>query len=192
MLESAVEETAVGSEQPPAPARTARAVLRRNLTVVLAVLVLLAAVGVGVNWWRAEQTSAVAPNGALVGDDARTQVLVEAADLSQRALSYSYKSLDNDMEVARARMTASFKKEYDATMTQVRDNTETNQIILQAVVVSSAIISATEHKAKVLLFLNQTTEVGKTKKQQLSRNSLVVTLTRGDGDWLMSKLTALG
>lgn len=89
-------------------------------------------------------------------------------------------------------MTASFQKEYDATMTQVRDNTEKNKISLQAVVVSSAIISATEHEAKVLLFLNQTTEVGTTKKQQLSRNSLVVTLTRGDGDWLMSKLTALG
>lgn len=87
--------------EPAGTVRTARAVLRRNVTVVLAGLVVLAAVGVGASWWQAEQSSAVAPNGALVGDEARTQVLVEAADLSQRALSYNYKSLDNDMEVAR-------------------------------------------------------------------------------------------
>jgi Mce-associated membrane protein len=163
--------------------------------VVLAALVALAAIGVGTLWWRAEQSSsATAPNGVLVGEDARTEVLVAAADLSQRTLSYDYKTLANDMEVARARMTKSFRKQYDATMAQVRANTEKNKLVLQAVAVSSAIIESTEHKAKVLVFLNQTTTagVGKDAKQQLTRNSLVVTLTRGDGDWAISKLTALG
>ena len=44
------------------------------------------------------------------------------------------------------------------------------------------------------MFLNQTTTAGtgKERNQQLSRNSLVITLTRGEGDWAMSKLTALG
>ena len=169
--------------------------LRTRLTLVLAVLVVLAATAVGVSWYRAEQgSSAVAPNGALVGDDARTQVLVAAADLTQRTLSYDYKTLANDMEVARARMTPSFLKEYNGTMAQVRPNTEKNKIVLDAVVVSSAIIKATEHQATVLVFVNQTTTAGdgKDRNQQLSRNSLVVTLARGEGDWDMSKLTALG
>jgi hypothetical protein len=167
----------------------------KNLTVVLAALVAVAAIGVGTLWWRAEQGSVeTAPNGVLVGEDARTEVLISAADLSMRTLSYDYKTFDNDMETARARMTKSFRKEYDSTMTQVRANTEKNKIVLQAVAVSSAIISATEHKAKVLVFLNQTTTagVGKTAKQQVNQNSLVITLTRGDGDWDISKLTALG
>lgn len=167
----------------------------KNLTVVLAALVAVAAIGVGTLWWRAEQGSAVtAPNGVLVGEDARTEVLISAADLATRTLSYDYKTFDNDMETARARMSKSFRKEYDATMTQVRANTEKNKIVLQAVAVSSAIISATEHKAKVLVFLNQTTTagVGKDAKQQVNQNSLVITLTRGDGDWDISKLTALG
>ncbi len=167
----------------------------RRLTLVLAVLVLFAAAGVGVAWWRAEQgLSDVAPSGSLVGDQPRTQVLVAATDLTQRTLSYDYKTLKNDMEVARPRMTPSFRKEYDATMKQVRANTVKNQIALEAVVVSSAIIKATEHKATVLVFLNQTTTagIGKKRNQQLSRNTLVITLTRGQGDWAMSKLTALG
>lgn len=167
----------------------------QRLTLVLTVLVALAGVGVGTLWWRAEQgSSTVAPGGVLVGDDARTEVLVSAADLAQRTLSYDYKTLDNDMEVARARMTPAFRKQYDTTMAQVKDNTTKNKIVLQAVAVSSAIIDATEHKAKVLVFLNQTTTAGtgKDANQQQNQNSLVVTLTRGDGDWDISKLTALG
>ena len=172
-----------------------RSFVVRRLTLVLAALVVLAAVGVGVSWWRATQgTSEVAPDGSLVGDDARTQVLVEATDLTKRTLSYDYKTLENDMEVARARMSPSFRKEYDATMKQVRANTEKNRISLEAVPVSSAIIKATEHRATVLVFVNQTTTAGAGKKrnQQLTRSTLVITLTRGGGDWAMHKLTALG
>jgi Mce-associated membrane protein len=172
-----------------------RTPLYKRLTLVLAVLVALAGAGVGTLWWRAGHgTETAAPNGTLVADDARTEVLVSAADLAQRTLSYDYKSLANDMEVARARMTPGFRKQYDATMAQVRANTTKNKIVLEAVAVSSAIISATEHKAKVLVFLNQTTTAGTGKKanQQASRNSLVINLTRGDGDWAISKLTSLG
>jgi hypothetical protein len=193
--EPAVEEPAAARSLRIPSLQDVRSFVVRRLTLVLAALILLAGAGVGVAWWRAEQaSSAVAPGGSLVGDDARTEVLVTAADLAQRTLSYDYKSLANDMEVARARMTPTFRKEYDATMTQVRANTTKNKIVLQAVAVSSAIVKATEHKAKVLVFLNQTTTAGtgKNANQQMSRNSLVITLTRGDGDWAISKLTALG
>ncbi len=169
--------------------------LRKNLTLVLATLVAVAAIGVGALWWHAEQGSAAgAPNGVLVGEDARTEVLISAADLATRTLSYDYKTFDNDMETARARMTKGFRKEYNGTMSQVRANAEKNKIVQQSTAVSSAIISATEHKAKVLVFLNQvsTAGIGKAAKQQATQNSLVVTLTRGDGDWAISKLTALG
>ncbi len=169
--------------------------VQRRLTLVLAAAVLVSAAGVGVAWWRAEQGSTeVAPGGDLVGEAARTEVLVSAADLTQRALSYSYKTLDNDMEVALARMTPSFRKEYTATMEQVRANTEKNKITLDAAVVSSAIVEATEHEAKVLVFLNQATTAGtgKNKNQQAIRNSLLITLSRGEGEWDLSKLTALG
>jgi Mce-associated membrane protein len=200
--EAESESGSVPEEEPTAARRWSvpsfedvRSFVLRRLTLVLAVLVLLAGAGVGLSWWRADQgSSAVAPNGALVGDDARTEVLISAADLAQRTLSYDYKTLANDMEIARARMTPAFRKQYDATMAQVRANTTKNKIVLQAVAVSSAIITATEHKAKVLVFLNQTTTAGtgKNANQQASRNSLVINLTRGDGDWAISKLTSLG
>ena len=191
----AVEEVAEASTRALPSGAGTLAWVQKNLTLVLAVLVVLAAVGVGFSWWHSDKgSSSTAPNGVLVGEDARTEVLVSAADLTQRTLSYSYKTLANDMEVARARMTPAFRKQYDSTMAQVRANTTKNKIVLQATAASTAIIDATEHKARVLVFVNQTTSAGTGKKQdqQLSRNSLVVTLTRGDGDWAISKLTALG
>lgn len=193
--EPVVEESSDAPKRALPSLEDVRLFVQTRLTLVLAVLVLLAAAGVGVAWYRAEQGSSdVAPGGSLVGSDARTQVLVAAADLTQRTLSYDYKTLANDMEVARARMTPSFRKEYADTMAQVKGNTEKNKIVLEAVAVSSAIIDATEHKATVLVFVNQTTTAGtgKDRNQQLNRNSLVITLSRGEGEWNMSKLTALG
>ncbi len=165
----------------------------RRLTAILAVLAVLAAAGVGIAWVQAEDSAAIsAPDGTLVGDEPRSEAIVAAADLTQRALSYDYRTLKSDMEVAEARMTPSFRKEYRATMATVRANTLKNKIVLQADVVSSAIIAATEHRARLLVFINQTTSAQATEAQQLDRNSLVVTLERGKGDWMLSELTALG
>jgi Mce-associated membrane protein len=165
----------------------------RRLTAILAALAILAGAGVGIAWWQAEASSAVtAPDGTLVGDEPRSEAIVAGADLTQRALSYDYRTLANDMEVAEARMTPSFRKQYKATMAAVRANTVKNKIVLQADVVSSSIITATEHKAQLLVFINQTTSAQATKAQQLDRNSLIVTLERGKGDWMLSELTALG
>lgn len=165
----------------------------RRLTAILAALAVLAAVVIGGLWWRAETGAAdFAPDGTLVGDQARSEAIVAAADLSQRALSYDYRTLANDMEVARPGMTASFRKKYDATMRQARPNTLKNKIVLKADVVASSIIVATEHEARLLVFVNQATTAETTEASQTNSNSLVITLVRGKGDWKLSELTALG
>ena len=44
----------------------------------------------------------------------------------------------------------------------------------------------------LLVFVNLTTTAQATDAQQLDRNSLIITLVRGKGDWMLSDLTALG
>jgi len=191
-----VEDTASAEavEATPPPTDESVPLLQsRRLTAILAALALLAAAGVGIAWWQAEHSSAIsAPDGTLVGDAPRSEAVIAAADLTQRALSYDYRTLANDMEIARARMSPSFRKQYDDTMAQVRANTLKNKIVLQADAVASSIIEASEHKAQLLVFVNQTTSAQAGKAQQLDRNSLIVTLVRGKGDWMLSDLTALG
>ncbi|UUZ59327.1 hypothetical protein [Nocardioides sp. B-3] len=67
-------------------------------------------------------------SGQITDEDARTGVLVAAADLSQRVLTYHHDTFDRDLEVAAARLTPAFREEYDSAMEQVRANTEKNKI----------------------------------------------------------------
>jgi len=195
--ETEVDETESNSPPPPAtePVQDEPVSLleSRRLTAILATLALLAAAGVGIAWWQAEHSSAIsAPDGTLVGDAPRSEAVIAAADLTQRALSYDYRTLANDMEIARARMTPEFRKEYDGGMKPLRANTLKNKIVVQADVVASSIITATEHKARLLVFSNQATSAQTTDAKRVDRNSLLITLERGKGDWMLADLTALG
>jgi Mce-associated membrane protein len=128
----------------------------------------------------------------ITDDDARTGVLVAAADLSQRVLTYHHDTFDEDLEVTSARLTPDFRQEYDSAMEQVRANTEKNKISQEATAVSSAIIEATPDEARVLVFVNQETSSGTTKANQMVRNRLVVDLVRVDGEWAIAGVNALG
>jgi Mce-associated membrane protein len=130
--------------------------------------------------------------GQVTDEDARTGLLVAAADLSQRVLTYHHDTFDQDVEVAAARLTPEFREEYDSAMEQVRANTAKNKISQEATAVSSAIISATTDEAQVLVFVNQETSSARTKANQLVRNRLVVDLVRLDGDWAIAGVNALG
>ena len=152
----------------------------------------VAAVLVAVLGWRAAHVAEPSTiGGAGLDEAARTQVLVSAADLAQRTLSYRYDTLDQDIESAQAHMTKEFRSEYNDTMTQVRDNTVKNKISLQATVVSASVVRATEHEAEVLVFANQTATAKGKDDPQLNRSSLIVTLTRSGGDWMLSDLEAV-
>lgn len=133
-----------------------------------------------------------AESGQVIDEDARTAVLVAAADLSQRVLTYHHDSFDEDIEVAQERLTPGFREEYDSAMEQVRANTAKNKISQEATAVSSAIISVTPEEATVLVFINQETASARTKANQLVRNRLVVDLVRSDGDWAIAGVNALG
>lgn len=140
--------------------------------------------------------------GQVTDDDARTGLLVAAADLSQRVLTYHHDTFDQDLEVAAARLTPEFREEYDSAMEQVRANTEKNKISQEATAVASAIISATSDEAQVLVFINQETSSARTRANQLVRNRLVVDLVRldgqdtdgqdTDGQWAIAGVNALG
>ena len=133
-----------------------------------------------------------AETGQITDDDERAELLVAAADLSERVLTYHHDTFEEDLEVAAARLTPAFREEYDAAMAQLRSNTEKNKISQEAAAVSSAIISATPAEAQVLVFINQETSSARTKGNQLVRNRLVVDLVDVDGEWAIAGVNALG
>ena len=79
-------------------------------------------------------------------------------------------------------------------MEQVRATTAKNKISQEATAVFSAIISATQDEAQVLVlvFVNQETSSERTKAEQVVRNRSVVDLVCEDGAWAIVGVDALG
>jgi Mce-associated membrane protein len=130
--------------------------------------------------------------GAQLTDGAREELLVAAADLGPRVLTYHHDTFDQDLEATGARLTPDFREEYDSAMEQVRANTAKNKISQEATAVSTAVIEATADEAQVLVFINQETTSARTKAKQMVRNRLVVDLVRVDDEWTVAGVNALG
>lgn len=178
---------------PPSETGSDRGPLAPRLVAVLLVAVAAAlAVLLGLRVDAARDADDAGAGAAGVAGEARTALVVAAADLSQRVLTYHHDSWDQDREVATARLSADFREEYDAAMDQIAANTERNRISQEATAVASAVISATATEAEVLVFVNQQSSAARTTASQLVRNRLVVSLVRQDGDWAISNIHALG
>lgn len=190
--EPAVAEPAPDAAEPDdaqadSPEERNGVVTKALIAAVVAMTLVVAVLG-----WRAVDGPAVVEiGGGSLAEEDRTQVLVSAADLTQRTLSYGFDTLEQDREAASARMTDGFRKEYDATMDQVEANTERNKISLQAQAVAAAIVRASETSARVLVFANQTSTAESAEDTQLNRSTLLVSLVREGDDWLLSDLEAV-
>jgi len=160
-----------------------------RLMVALVVVCLVLAGLAGYAWYRSEHPAeGAAPDGAITSSSARDAGMQAAAKLTQKVLSYDWKTIDEDTKAAEAVLAPSFRAEYAKTMAGVKDQTIKNQVKLTATAVSTSIVSATEHKVVALVFVNQVTTAKTTTNQRVDSSRVLVTLTRGDGDWRISKL----
>jgi hypothetical protein len=163
-------------------------------TRLVAALLVLCLVLAGTLWFLVDRSRHphldTAPNGQVTQGSFRNAAMSAASDAAGQALSYSYKTFDADRAKARALMGSALAKQYDDAMNQVAAQTAGAKLTLQATVLSVGVVSATEHKAKVLLFVNTVTTREGSKKQQLDQNRVLMELTRKDGGWTVSKMDA--
>jgi hypothetical protein len=152
---------------------------------------LLLAVVCGYAWWRSENpTDGEAPDGPITSTEARDAGMQAATELTQRVLSYDWKTLAADMKAAEAVLAPSFRSEYAKAMNGVKGDTVRNQVKLTASAVATSIVSATEGKVVALVFVNQVTTAKGAGNQRLDQNRVLVTLTRDGGEWRVSKMDA--
>jgi Mce-associated membrane protein len=152
-------------------------------TAVLAVLVLLAAVGVGylaVSLRDADASEAAAETGQ-----------VTAARYAEQLLSYDYAHLDKDFSQAQRLLTDDFRREYIQATDVVRDEAVQDKAVIKASVVATSVVSAEPDEVRTLLFVNQTTTTGRGGTPSIDLNRVVVTLVHQHGRWLVGDLDAL-
>ena len=162
-----------------------------RLLIGLVVLCLVLCCVLGVAWWRSEHPDeGAAPDGAITSTEARNEGMQAASELTQKVLSYDWKTLDADSKANQKVLAPSFRKEYSKTLAKVKAEAVKNQVKLAAKAQATSIVSATENKVVALVFLNQTTTAKDTANQRVDSSRVLVTLTRSGGDWRISKLKA--
>ena len=156
-----------------------------GLLVVCLVLAGLAALA-----WSRDHDSEKTAAGAITSTQARSSGLQAATTLTQKALSYNWQTLDQDVTSTEAVLAPSFRKQYAKTIAGVRDQTIKNQVKLTASVVASSIVSATDTKVVALVFVNQITTAKNAQGQRLDQNRVLVTLGRHGEEWRVTKMDA--
>jgi len=152
-------------------------------TVVLAVLVLLAAAGVvyvGASLRDADASETAAETGQ-----------VTAARYAEQLLSYDYSHLDEDFSQAQRLLTDDFRRQYIQATDVVRDQAVQDKAVIKAAVVATSVVSAEPDEVRTLLFVNQTTTTDAGGSPSIDLNRVVVTIVEQDGRWLVSDLDAL-
>lgn len=163
---------------------------------VLAVLVVVAAavlgwLVLGAGGTDGLTTSAESSDATVASADTKATVLDVATDATTSAYSYSWETLGEDRAAARALMTRDMQRRYDRTMAGVGTASQTNHTVVSAEVVESALVTTTSSHARVLLFVNQTTEGDTLEEPLLDLDRVLVTLVRDDGEWRLDELDAL-
>jgi Mce-associated membrane protein len=140
---------------------------------------------------RPQGNTPAAEGAVIADDDVKRAALSAAAEATQKVLSYSHDTLDQDIESARSVIAGEMLQQYDDTMSTIRSQTEKNEAVVQATVVASSAISVTDTDAKVLLFVNQETDGKHLETRRVDLNRVVVRMERDGGDWHITQLDAL-
>jgi Mce-associated membrane protein len=173
---SAAEPTATG----PAARSGARLRAVAWATLGVAVVALVVSLLLWVEAGRADERRSA--TGAATAA-ARTAV--------ETMLSYSYTTFDAHTAEVQKLLTGSFKAEFaKATETSVKPLAVQNQAVVQAKASELGVMSSSGDTVKVMAFVNQSTTSAKLDRPQVDQNRVILTMTRVNGRWLVSKVEA--
>jgi Mce-associated membrane protein len=122
-------------------------------------------------------------------DDAVAQSAVNAArDGTVALLSYKPDTLNQDFAAAKSHLTGDFLNYYDQFTKQVvTPAAQTKAVTTTAQVVGAAASELHPNSAVVLIFVNQVTTSKDRPDPAMASSSVLVSLTKVHGDWLITK-----
>ncbi|MBW0011599.1 hypothetical protein [Mycobacterium sp.] len=176
-----------GGDDSPKRAKRRRTWSRtlRNVRVVPATLVLLLLIsGSGAAWLYFERYQ---PNKQT--DPSVARAVVEAAsDGTVALLSYSPESLDKDFANAKTHLSGDFLSYYNQFTEQiVAPAAKQKSLKTTAHVIGAAVSELHPASAVVLVFVDQSTTSKDMPDPSMSASSVLVSMTRVNGNWLITK-----
>jgi len=154
----------------------------RPFVVLPAALLAASAIAAGLVFWflfRPDQ---------LTNADAQQQVIAAAKEGTEAVLSYSPDNLDQSLATAKSHLTGGFLDEYSRfTDEVVRPAVSQRGVKTEANVARAAVSQMDPGRAQVLVFVNQVTTSKERPSPALATSSVMVTMVRSDGRWLISE-----
>jgi Mce-associated membrane protein len=180
------DEESVRSSGPSAIGRLTRRCLAMWRPILASALVIATiAVAAGLYFFQYRPAQRI--------DDAATHQAVQAAsDGAVAAVSYSYDNLDHDFARAKSVSTGEFLSYYSKfSQDFVAPAATKGHLIATAKVLRAAAIELHPDSAVVLVFMNQNTSSKEKPEPLTTASSVVVTLNKVNGSWLIAKLDPL-
>ncbi|HUH70895.1 MAG TPA: hypothetical protein VLZ05_19675 [Mycobacterium sp.] len=185
--DSVTEEPAEddGSPERTKPGRRGRLRMLRNVKVVPVILVLLLLTSGGVATWL--YFKRYQPNRQTDPSVARA-VVNAASDGTVALLSYSPESLDKDFATAKSHLTGDFLSYYNQFTEQiVAPAAKQKSLKTTAHVMGAAVSELHPSSAVVLVFVDQRTTSKDRPDPAMAASSVLVSMTRVNGNWLITK-----
>lgn len=128
-----------------------------------------------------------------VGDAAARRAIQAASDGAVAVLSYSYDHLNRDFNNAKSHLTGDLLAYYSKFSDDVVAPTaQKGQLTASAKVIRAAVTELHPDSAVVLVFVDQTTKSVQKKDPENTQSSVLVTLTKVNGSWLIAKFDPSG
>ena len=168
------EDDPVIHSEPSAPRRS-------RLTLLTAAALLVSAVLAGSVYWFVFRTDRLT-------DQSRQEEALDAAKTGTVALlTYSPDTVDKNLADAKSRLTGDFLKHYSEFADQtVLPAAKQRGVKTEATVARAAVSQMQPGSAQVLVFVNQVTTSRERPTPALATSSVIVTLVKRDGHWLIS------
>jgi Mce-associated membrane protein len=173
---------------------TTLAKLRARIGFFAAVAVIAAMLAVGaVGWWMSFdlRSTSAALNGAIIDAKTTAQVQAEVSKGLTEVLSYDYADPGRTTSVLDSVLKGDARKEYDTLFAALQKNAPGQQLVLTATVQGAAVRELEGDTAKLLVFLDQSSQRATDKEASVSAAQLSVTARRTNGAWLITKLKPL-
>ena len=155
---------------------------KRWVTVLTVGALVVSALGAGSVYWFLYRPD------RLTDTAVQEQVLSAARGATEALLSYSPESVDKDVAAAKNNLTGDFLTKYtEFADTVVVPAARQRGVKTEATVARAAISQIRPDSANVLVFVNQVTTSKERPTPALATSSVIMTLVRSDGRWLVSE-----
>ena len=163
----------------------------RTWLPLLAAAVLVAVGAVG--WFKAVdlRSSDAAENAAVVDATSTAQVQAEVSQALTQVLTYTYENPEATEAAADDLLAGDARQEYDTLFAELQRRAPDQELVLSAQVQVAAVEELDDDEARLLVFLDQSSQRAADDEASVSAAQLSIDAERIDGQWKVTGLTPL-